>query len=188
MKKLPAILARHRVATGKHLTLDNVEFTDDRGRCRLWEAAGRVGSPGAVGICATIEPDGKVLLVRQYRPPAERFLIEFPAGLIDAGESPAETAVRELYEETGYTGKVVKVHLPSYSSPGMTGETITLVEMLIDGDAYRDRPPEPHPEDSESIECLAIRKSELDNFLAERVAAGDGVDAKLLIYAALHKK
>ena len=42
------------------------------------------------------------MIIVQYRPPVEAFCVEFPAGLIDEGESPADAAVREIFEETGY--------------------------------------------------------------------------------------
>jgi ADP-ribose pyrophosphatase len=54
-----------------------------------------------VGILA-ITTDQRILAVRQYRPAVERYTIEFPAGMVDAGETPLETAGRELLEETGY--------------------------------------------------------------------------------------
>lgn len=49
----------------------------------------------------------EVLLEKQFRPPAAKVCIEFPAGLLDEGESPDECALRELREETGYVGDVV---------------------------------------------------------------------------------
>ena len=49
------------------------------------------------------------MIIVQYRPPVEAFCVEFPAGLIDEGESPEQAAVRELKEETGYSGKVCRV-------------------------------------------------------------------------------
>ena len=60
-----------------------------------------------MGLLA-VTADGKVICVRQYRPSLDRFTLELPAGLVDPGEEPATTAVRELEEETGFrvAGKI----------------------------------------------------------------------------------
>lgn len=57
---------------------------------------------GAVMLIPLLD-DGQVVLERQFRYPLNRTFIEFPAGKIDQGEAPLETAMRELREETGYT-------------------------------------------------------------------------------------
>lgn len=64
-----------------------------------------------VGIVAILQkPSGpELLLQKQFRPPVDKAVIEIPAGLVDAGESAAESAVRELREETGYHGVVSEV-------------------------------------------------------------------------------
>ena len=59
--------------------------------------------PGAVAIVALFE-DGRVLLERQFRYPHRREFIEIPAGKLEPGEPPLDTAKRELVEETGYLG------------------------------------------------------------------------------------
>lgn len=61
-----------------------------------------------VGILA-ITTDHRILAVRQYRPAVERYTTEFPAGLVDAGETPLETARRELLEETGYEAGAIEL-------------------------------------------------------------------------------
>ena len=177
-RQAPEISARQSLAEGAFLKLEKLFYTDDRGRARSWEAAERVNSRGAVIIAATFEPEGDLLLVRQFRPPAGRYTIEFPAGLIDPGETPAESAVRELYEETGYAGKIRRIYPPAVSSPGLSGESAILVRMTIDSAAYP-VPPSQHLEDTESISCLRVPRAELRPFLDRAAAAGDAVDSKL---------
>ncbi|HVR58287.1 MAG TPA: NUDIX hydrolase [Pseudolabrys sp.] len=58
-------------------------------------------------VVLAVTPDGRVPLVRQYRPAVEDFTLEFPAGIIDAGEDAATTACRELLEETGFPTRKV---------------------------------------------------------------------------------
>ena len=180
-KSLFSIEGSTPVATGKFLSLEIVHFRDDRGRLRNWEAARRVNGTGAVLVIATIQPANEVLLVRQFRPPAGKFMIEFPAGLIDPGESAERTAARELYEETGDEGKILHIFPPAVNSPGMSGESITIVQMEIDGTAYPEEP-ESHQEDSESIETIRVPREKLREFLQEAVNRGDGIDAKLISY------
>ena len=105
------------VGSTRWLRLETVSFTDETGQARVWDRSVRVTkaaeeSVDAVAIFATLkEPAGeeRVLLVKQFRPPANCYTIELPAGLIDAGETPGQAAVRELKEETGYIGVVQSI-------------------------------------------------------------------------------
>ncbi|BCJ85834.1 NUDIX domain-containing protein [Effusibacillus dendaii] len=84
-----------------------------------------VRHPGAVAILA-ITDNGKVLLVRQFRKSCGRSLVEIPAGKLEKGEQPFDSAKRELMEETGYTASEWK-HLHSmFTSPGFADEVIHL--------------------------------------------------------------
>jgi 8-oxo-dGDP phosphatase len=81
---------------------------------------------GAVGVLALDERD-RVLMIRQYRHPVARQLWEIPAGLRDVtGEALADTARRELLEETGYAAREWHVLVDSYASPGITSERIRI--------------------------------------------------------------
>jgi ADP-ribose pyrophosphatase len=68
----------------------------------------------------------RILLVRQYRLPAQRFLWEIPAGSVDPGETPLQTAKRELKEETGYRAKNWKKLISFFPSPGFLTEKMTI--------------------------------------------------------------
>jgi ADP-ribose pyrophosphatase YjhB (NUDIX family) len=79
-----------------------VEFTEGASS-ELYHA---VGQQDYIAIVART-PDGKIPIVRQYRPALERFTWELPAGLVDKGEAAADTCRRELMEETGFPSLAV---------------------------------------------------------------------------------
>ena len=83
------------------------------------------GHDDAAAVVA-IDPDDQIVLVRQYRHPVGRELLELPAGKLEAGESPAACAMRELEEETGYRAKQVRQLGCFYPSPGYTSEALYL--------------------------------------------------------------
>ena len=84
-----------------------------------------VRHPGAVVIIAVLE-QGELLMERQFRYPLGRDMIELPAGKIDAGEPPAETARRELLEETGYTASEWRHLATMHLAIGYSNERIEI--------------------------------------------------------------
>jgi ADP-ribose pyrophosphatase len=66
----------------------------------------------------------QVLCVRQYRPAVERYTLELPSGIIDPGETPEQSARRELIEETGYEADSLQVLGPTYPDTGRLGNQI----------------------------------------------------------------
>lgn len=80
---------------------------------------------GAVAI-VPIDANGNVVMVRQYRLPTRRVLLEIPAGTLNPGEDPLACAVRELQEETGYKPGHLERLGGIYTAPGYTSEFIHL--------------------------------------------------------------
>jgi ADP-ribose pyrophosphatase len=101
----------------------------------------------------------RVLLVRQFRLPANAFLWELPAGKVDEGETPLQAAKRELIEETGYRAKTWKKLASFFPSPGYVEEkmTIFLATDLTEGEAQ--------PMDDERIETRWFPKKELGELI-----------------------
>lgn len=180
----PRQIATRIEAEGHFLRLETITFKDRQGRIRIWEAAMRRGDRGAVQIIPLLLPSERFVLIRQYRPPMAGRVLEFPAGLIDPGETPAQTAVRELLEETGYLGTLRWISGPGCSSPGMTGETVCLAYMEIDEELPRNRHPVPRPEEGEEIEVLCVPRAELAEFFRAETAAGRCLDSRTAAYAA----
>ncbi len=81
--------------------------------------------PGAVLIVPVL-PDGRLVVVRQYRYPLDRVFIEFPAGKVDPGETGLATAQRELIEEAGYTATTWTQLATIHTLISYTNETIEI--------------------------------------------------------------
>lgn len=77
-------------------------------------------------VIAAVTDEGKMVMVRQYRKPANRVVFEVPAGKIDPGEEPLATAARELEEETGYTADNIEFITSFYPTVGYSEEQLYL--------------------------------------------------------------
>jgi ADP-ribose pyrophosphatase len=91
---------------------------------------------GAVALVPMVDA-GHVCLVRNRRYAVGKVLLEVPAGTIDDGESPAQTAARELTEETGYRAGRIRLIRDWYVSPGVMTERmfLFLCEDLVSGES-----------------------------------------------------
>ncbi|PRP82979.1 hypothetical protein PROFUN_09930 [Planoprotostelium fungivorum] len=190
----PHHLKKEQVAAGKWLSLQKVTWQDDKGRERVYDSCDRTTTkPEMKADCVEIftfirsksSKEQSAILVRQYRPPVDSYMIEFPAGLLDEGESPEEAAVRELKEETGHTGRVLFVSNPTGPNGGISSERaiVVHVEITVDDEEQVRKPMQQHLDDGESIQVMVIPMSELFERLQKYAGEGDLVDAKLWTFA-----
>ncbi len=99
-----------------------------------------------------VTPEGRFVLVRQYRHGIDEFTLEIPGGVIDPGESPEEAAVRELREETGHVGAApirIGVVAPNPAIQTNACYTCVITECRRVGD------PEPDPGEDLAVETLS---------------------------------
>ncbi len=114
--------------------------------------------PGSVVVLPAL-PDGRIVMIRQYRHATRQFLWELVAGRIDKGENPRRAAARELIEETGYRAKRFHVFLDIFPTPGFLEERmyILLAEDLTLGEA--------EPEEDEKITVKAFTHGEIEQMI-----------------------
>lgn len=109
---------------------------------RIYEVCSRNRNPeplekecDAVSIIAFNEDKTAVCLVREYRVPLEGYCYSFPAGLREPDESIYNTAIRELFEETGLNILTYEnILFPSYQSPGITDENVSTIIVTASGE------------------------------------------------------
>ena len=127
----------------------------------------RVNRPDGVIIYALYGPRrDKVVMVRQYRFSINDYVYEFPAGLVDAGETYAEAGARELKEETGLDFTSVKANemfsKPLFTTIGMTDESCATVYGYASGNISK-----AGLEDNEDLEVVLADRKEVRRILQE---------------------
>jgi len=181
------IIEKKTIREGKFLRFIITRYIDSNGVVREWESFERVNCKGIVAI-VPVTDDKEVILIRQFRPPVKRYVIEFPAGLNDKGDTLEEAARRELLEETGYSAREMIYLTEGPMSSGASGEIlsvflakgIALNQVQSQGSIEKD--------ETEDIEVLKIPINELDHKLSMLRSDGNLIDLKILGLIELAKR
>ena len=157
-------LSSRRVYQGRavNLRVDTVELAGGRQTTREI-----VEHQDVVAVVA-LDGEDNVLLVRQFRKPVEKELLEIPAGGIDPGETPEEAVRREMREETGFLPRKVEKLGGFYSSPGFCTEYLYL---YLAADLTKS------PLRAEDSDAISLVPTPLEQ-IPELIASGAIVDAK----------
>jgi len=171
-------VSSRRAYTGRVISLDvdTVRFPNgSHGDLEM------VRHPGASAVVPFLtdpsSADPELILIRQYRYAASGYLLEVPAGRLDAGEEPLECARRELREETGCSADHLDYRFTMYTTPGFTDERIHVFTAtgLVRGETAH-----------EADEFLSVETIPLSRALA-LIRGGEIQDAKTalsILYAA----
>jgi len=130
----------------------------------------KVSHPGAVAVVPVCS-NGSIILVKQFRYPIKKVLIEIPAGKLDSKEPPIECAKRELYEEVGVVNGKIKHLVTIYTSPGFSDE---LMEIYMATDFIE------NDNNPDHDEFLHVFKASMDECI-EMIKNGQITDAKTII-------
>lgn len=165
-------IQRKEIFKGKifDVVVDDVELPNGLGQAKRE----LIFHKGAVCVLA-ITPEGKLILVKQYRKAIEKISYEIPAGKLEVGEagSEEEAALRELEEETGYTSPELTLLYDFYSAIGFCNERLRLylADNLI-------KVENPRPQDVDEV--IKLYEVTVEEAL-DLVASGDICDAKTIM-------
>lgn len=160
-----------KVHEGRFITSYNAEYETEAGNQKIYEMVSRDKNItsleelkrdkcDAVVLIITSPDGGKLLLNKEFRMAVGDFAYNFPAGLIDAGETAEVAAARELWEETGLKLVSIEEVLPmSYSGVGITNERSCCVIGTAEGEFA------PSTSDEEEIEARWYTKAEVKELL-----------------------
>ncbi len=165
-QELPQLLKQRLSYQGRKFNFEVSALRLPNGAQGDWEC---IRHPGGA-LAVPITPEGKLVLVRQYRFAAKGRLLEFPAGTVESHEDAAVTIERELQEETGYRATEWRRLGQFFLAPGYSDEII--YAFLATGLEKLDTPPA--QDDDEDIETVLLTPEELE----AAILRGDPVDAK----------
>ncbi len=172
---IPELVSSEPLTTVGYITVvrDTIRFANGHEAQRTV-----VEHPGAVAL-VVLDEAGRWLLVRQYRHPARRNLLEIPAGTREVGEDPDLAAAREVREETGFAAGRLERIGGAWMAPGFSGEFITF---YLATELTPDPLPQDHDEYIEAPEWLTLDE------VYEAVDAGVIEDAKTMVALTLYAR
>ena len=168
-------IRRKTVYTGRILGLEVHEIEMENGKKGLREI---VRHRGAVAILARL-PDGRFALVRQFRKPVEKEMLEVVAGNREPNEDPELCARRELREETGFKAKTVRRLGFIYPSPGYVDEKIEIFFADVDAESGQT-----DPDEDEHVEVVLLTRDEI----VGKISRNEIHDSKTLATWLLYEK
>ena len=135
--------------------------------------------PGGVGVLA-IDPDGYAYMVRQFRKPYDKAVLEIPAGKLATGEDPEECGLRELEEETGLLADKLTYLGEIYPSVGYTNEIIRIF-LATEFSFGSSNPDEDEFVDVEKIKFEKLVQMVMENEIKDAKTVAAVLKAKMLL-------
>jgi len=164
------------VYDGQWLSVRETIYQNKDGKELSWESVHRKRSTVGVVIVARLMPSGRFILIRQYRPAIDGYIIALPAGL---GFNDPNHALVELKEETGYTGKIVDVSPVLKTGASLINDNAMIVYIEVDENLSANQNPVQKLEDAEDIQVCLVGRQEAKDFLLAQIKQGVHVAANL---------
>jgi ADP-ribose pyrophosphatase len=181
------VIGQRTLWKGKFIKSTLISYRDCNGKVRQWEAVSRLNYNGVV-VIIPITKENRLILIRQFRPALNNYVIEFPAGLIDPGEDAELAGRRELIEETGHAAENFELCTEGVISTGINSERWNILIAFnikeVTDDVLRTHP----PDDNEDIEVIKVSIDNIYSELERYSREGDDIDLRIYGLLELAKK
>ena len=161
---------------GQWLSVRETIYHNKDGKELSWESVHRKRSTVGVVVVARLIPSQRFILIKQYRPAIDGYILAFPAGL---GFNDPDHALVELKEETGYVGKIVDVSPVLKTGASLINDNARIVCVEVDENIPANQNPIQELEDAEDIEVFLVKKEKAKVFLLEQINQGVHVAGNL---------
>jgi len=163
---------------GNWLLLKETTYSNSGGNEIKWESIERKRKRVVLVVIGILVPSNRYVLIRQYRPAVDNYVIGFHAGISDS-YNIAEEALRELREETGYVGRVTAISPILKVNSGIMDDSCNIINVEIDEKDPRNANPMQSLEPSEEIEVVLKREDNIKKFLQQEKKKGYEIGAGL---------
>lgn len=156
---------------GLWLSIKQLEYITNNNEPILWESIARKNTKKILVIIAKLKPSNRFILIKQFRPAINNIVIGFPAGLAESNDIKKE-ALKELTEETGFSGIITDVSPNFAFNPALSDEVVQIISAEVDEEAPINKNPIQSLEPAEEIEVELVPENNVRNFLLEEQKKG----------------
>ncbi len=172
MKKI----TERTVYEGQWLMVMESVYETFKGESIIWESIHRKRSTMGVVVVARLMPSKKFILIKQFRPAAQGYVLGLPAGL---AHGDPNHALVELKEETGYVGRIIAISPLLKTGSTITNENGMIVSVEVEEANPANQDPQQELEPGEVIEVCLIKKEEALAFFKAEQARGTHISSSL---------
>ena len=172
MKKL----SERIVFKGAWISVCEMVYQTREGKSLTWETVRRKKSKVGVIVIARLKHSKKFILIKQYRPAINGYILSFPAGL---GQGDPNHALVELKEETGYTGRIVSISPVLKAGASLIDDSAYIVFAEVDEQLKINKVPQQELEDAEDISVCLVGLKQGRSFLLKEANKGTHIASNL---------
>ncbi len=164
------------VYEGSWLSVEEAQYTNQDGKLYTWESVHRKRSSVGVVVVAKLVPSNRFILIKQFRPAIEGYILSVPAGL---GFDDPDHGLVELKEETGYVGRIVETSPVLKTGASLINDSARIVYVEVDEHLPANQHPVQELESAEDIQVCLVQDTAAKDYILDEAKKGVHIAANL---------